>query len=88
MNKFTATDGKEYETDVWYPLPFLVQSGKFKFAGVPTTDAGLRLVRRFSDPDNSILPWTWLPLERSAREFEAKNPATHWMVISWSDYTI
>lgn len=90
---FTASDGQDYEMDVWHPLPFWItsrgcKSGScraFRFPGVPTLGAGNLLVRKFRD--GTIEYWGPITtLHRMAEE--KKNPATHWMVKSWSDYMI
>ena len=85
---FTASDGKEWTLDEWHPLPFLLpySPGSLnKFAGVPTTSAGPRLVRKFSDGSER---W-WSPFTTTKERFdEMANPATHWMVKTWTDYVI
>ena len=83
---FTAEDGKEWTLDEWHPLPFIrTDWGVVRCASIPDTKAGHRLVRKFAD--GTVRPWsmftTW-----GERLKEKENPATHWMVRSWSDYTI
>jgi hypothetical protein len=85
MSTFTAYDGKEWALDEWHPLPFMHKTRGFTFPCVPTMDAGHRLVRRFSNGD--VLPWG--PFSTYEGRLRARShPPTHWMVRSWSDYTI
>lgn len=83
---FTATDGKEWTYDEWHPLPFIVNAeGRYPYAGVPSTKVGDRLVRKFLNGE--VRPWGMFTTTRE-RFAEMENPATHWMVRSWSDYVI